>query len=283
MVEDLESKNGLWCDGVRARATVLRSGSVLGVGRVRLVVESPRAVALRALLRRILGWADGRKETVEHAMQHIHAFAAGHLSLVLSGEGDLPSIARHVHDVAIGDARRFVIAPTVGSRHDSRAAAQFLAIARDDRATLCAWADRIPAGVDLGKARHAIVCVRSDVQLGVMGLRLVTSPALLQIPRLATRKDELLRIVREYANDAIASFNANPDSVTARNLELLAARRPTTLPEIERDTRRLVAIQAFGGVTLAAQQLGVNYTSLSRWMSRRGVPRSRATQKGPRK
>ena len=48
---------------------------------------------------------------------------------------------------------------------------------------------------------------------------------------------------------------------------------PLTLPEIEKATRRLVAIEMSKSLPLAAERLGMAPVSLSRWIGRRELPR----------
>jgi molybdenum-dependent DNA-binding transcriptional regulator ModE len=46
----------------------------------------------------------------------------------------------------------------------------------------------------------------------------------------------------------------------------------SSLPEIEKGTRRLVAIRQAGSIAQAAARLGMSHVALSQWIGRRRLP-----------
>jgi hypothetical protein len=95
-------------------------------------------------------------------------------------------------------------------------------------------------------------------------------PVLLQIPPLGARTRELPRIVEEYAHDAIRELGAGDTGFMRADRDWVIARSASTLPEIEKGTRRLVALRQGGTVNRAAMRLGISHVSLSQWFWRRG-------------
>jgi hypothetical protein len=92
----------------------------------------------------------------------------------------------------------------------------------------------------------------------------------IRVPPLASRGDELAKLVDAYADDARAELGS-PAPFTASHRSWVME-HCTTLPAIEVATRRLVAIQRAGSVAGAAALLGMGHTSLGEWLHRRRVP-----------
>jgi hypothetical protein len=137
---------------------------------------------------------------------------------------------------------------------------------------LCIWAKRAPKDFDdvLARLDDPDLHVRLVLCSRVPGDARMTS---IRIPPLASRYDEVDRIVAEYASDAIDFLGAQPTSFTSQEHQWLIARRPRSLSDIERSTLRLVAIREYGGVSKAAVRLGMNPSAMSRWCGRRVFPR----------
>jgi hypothetical protein len=277
-LSDLHSKNGITHDGARRPSFPLTPGVEVGIGGVTLIGESRLLVALREILARLIGWAHGRRAEVDLALRSVRLAATRRESLLLCGDGDLVSIARLLHRHALGDTRPFVVCDPRRVRADpnARAAANFesgmLALAAAAGGTLCVWQGRQPDDFD------KVVAARRDptsrVQLVVCTHTLqhrdplIASPIVL--PPLAKRATELNRIIDAYAADAVAELGGSftpSDRVSVRRHEA------TTLAQIEKATRRLVAIRgADGSITRAALQLGMSHGALSEWLTRRTLP-----------
>lgn len=278
ILSDLHSKNGICRDGARCASFPLTPGVEVGIGGVTLIAESRQLVALRQILARLIGWAHGRRAEVDLALRSVRLAATRRESLLLCGDGDLVSTARLLHRHALGDKRPFLVCDPRRVRADpnARAAANFdsgmMALAAAAGGTLCVWQGRQPDDFD------KVVAARRDpacrVQLVVCSHTLqhrdplIASPIVL--PPLAKRATELNRIIDAYAADAVAELGgsfAPSDRVSVRRHEA------ATLAQIEKATRRLVAIRAAGGsITRAALQLGMSHGALSEWLTRRTLP-----------
>jgi DNA-binding NtrC family response regulator len=102
------------------------------------------------------------------------------------------------------------------------------------------------------------------------------SPVFLDIPSLRSRSSELLRIVSEYANDAITSLRAPAGCFEVRDAEWVMRHFAVTIPEIEKETLRVVAINASKGhLAKAASMLGMHPVSLTSWLGRRAYDHAR--------
>jgi hypothetical protein len=90
-------------------------------------------------------------------------------------------------------------------------------------------------------------------------------------PPLATRDHELDRIISEYATEAIKELGTARSIFTAKDHEWVRTFSASSLPEIEKGTRRLVALRAGRTISRAAERLGMAPVSLSRWLGRRDI------------
>ena len=170
------------------------------------------------------------------------------------------AVARRLHGEVFGD-RPFVIADL-----DPREPLA-IAIERAIDGTLCLPLFRMagPAKVlrelaDTAVRCKLILCSRADHRGGCPPI---------EIPPLATRPDDLPRIVDEYAADAIARFGARPSSYSTADRTRLLEDPSHNLADLETTTLRLVALREYGGVTRAAPHLGLTHSALSRWFARR--------------
>jgi hypothetical protein len=277
IASDLESKNGMWIDGSRQHEARLEPGCELGLGGLRLIAESPRLIALRGYLARLLGWASERCEVVDLALRSIRLSSTRHAALALCGDsdGDLLSIARGLHGYVHGDDAAFVLCDprrraVDGASYPSGVAA-FAAAA--GAGSVCVWVKRLPR--DFAELTAAIRTPGSHVQLIACGPRpsdrteLVSAP--IEIPPLATRAGELDRIIEEYARDA--SFAFKVDAPLARlDRDWVRTHSAGSLAEIEKGAQRIVALRAAGSVAGAASMLDMAHASLGEWIGRRRLP-----------
>jgi hypothetical protein len=95
-------------------------------------------------------------------------------------------------------------------------------------------------------------------------------PVPLQIPPLSARTSELPRIVEEYALDALHELGGDETVFTRADRDWVIAHSASTLPEIEKGTRRLIALRLGGTINRAAMRLGISHVALSQWLWRRG-------------
>jgi hypothetical protein len=106
-ISDLGSKNGVHVDGVRVASCSLTPGAEIRIGPVTLIAESPKLIALRSLLERLIGWGEDRREEIDRALFSVRIAATRREPLLLCGAGNLVPIARLLHQHAMAD-RPFV-------------------------------------------------------------------------------------------------------------------------------------------------------------------------------
>lgn len=270
LARDLDSTNGMRIDGVRRTEAALEPGTELGLGGVTLVAESPRRIALRGFLARILGWTSDRGALVDLALRSVRLAATQHAALALcASEGDVVPIARGLHRYAAGHDRPFVLCDPV-RRDDAWHASGMTALRAAAGGSICVHAKRLPR--DFAELTRALRDPAIRVQLIVCGQRpsdrmdLVSAP--IELPSLARRTAELDRIVEEYADDASALLGCTR-RFSAIDRAWVRAHSAASLAEIEKGTLRLVALRETGSIAGAAALLGMAHTSLGEWIGRR--------------
>lgn len=276
-IQDLGSKNGVWLDGARCARDVLEPGVELRLGGITLIAESPRLIALRGYLSRLLGWRAAQRHAVEHALRLLRFTAAGRASLVLCGPEDLVPIAQELHRRALGPERPFVLCDPRRRRAAGtvRAAANLAralpAIAAAAGGSICVLREHLPR--DFPEALEILRRPGAHVQLIVCARRPVKSDLYLNdavlVPPLATRAKELGRIIAEYADDAIARLGAPPGSLTTRDRAWIRRHAASSLAEVEKATLRAIAVRTSGSVTEAAARLGMSRAALASWLRRK--------------
>lgn len=231
---------------------------------------------LRAFLARIMGWSD--KHAVELAANSVALASAGGVALVLCGGGDLLPIALALHRRVRTPSRRFIVAdPRRGDqpasvRSLSSRGSALAALEAARGGTFCFRLGRAPA--DLLET-VPLIRVADDVMVIVCVVRelFLLRPAPIVVSPLASRADELDRIIAEYADDAIAELAAPRNGFTADDHAWVRDKAAASLAEIEAATLRLVALYTSRNLSHAAARLGMAPVSLSRWLGRRELPR----------
>jgi pSer/pThr/pTyr-binding forkhead associated (FHA) protein len=284
-IRDLGSKNGTRLDGARRHAFPLAPGVEVGIGRITLIAESQRLTALRNFLERLLGWGTDRIVTVDRALRAVRTAATRRGALLVCGDGDLVPLAQSVHRQTLGEARPFVVCdPRRRSAPASVRSAQshsegMHALEAAAGGTMCVWARRLPR--DFRDVSLALRDPSSRVQLVVCSNEPADARTMLAdpvvIPSLGRRRGDLERIVEEYARDAIVSFGAAATGVSRADRDWVITHSASSLPEIEKGTRRLAAIRLTGSLARAAGLLGMSHVALSQWIGRRRLP------EGPRR
>ncbi len=265
-IHDVDSKNGIWIDGVRRRSSPLVPGIELGIGTVALIAESDDLLALRRWLSRLLGWSPERRVDVDRALRSVRDAAMLRAALVLCGDGDLFAIASRLHRETLGEARPFV---------GTGAEAAMPALARAAGGTLCISAKSPPADLEqviaatrLPRSRvRLVVCSPTIKAAGVVSLQ-IGRVVRVQITPLEDRRSEITRIIVECAEEAAAAFGQPTTGLDAR--DLLETQPFDGFADLEESTRRLVAIRTLG-ITEGAAKLGITHGALSRWAQRRSI------------
>jgi hypothetical protein len=230
---------------------------------------------LRQFLERVLGWADPRP--VDRALQLVERAATNRVPLVLSGDRDriLVRIAHALHRRALGAGPPFVVAdPRWHQRTHGLASYATVSAALEVAAggVLCVRSRRPPRDFNRVITRlpdvgaKLVVCVdaaeRCDVLLSI------AEP--IRVPPLASRRDELPKIVDAYATDARADLASSAPFTPSHRAWVM--RHCASLPAIELTVRRLVALQRAGSIAGAAALLGMGHTALGEWFAlRRGL------------
>jgi hypothetical protein len=272
-ISDLGSRNGVQVDGVRITASTLAPGAEVRIGSVTLVAESPRLMLLRALLERLLGWGEDRREEVEQALFSVRIAATHREPLLLCGAGNLVSIARLLHQHVRGD-RPFIV---VRARTPYPSGMDALSVV--DGGTLCVLRNQQPEDFDevVSALRgpyarsQLVVCAHALPRGHDIASQIVTVVRSILIPPLADRPRELHRIIDEYAADAISAFGGG--RLAPADREWVASHASGSLHQIAMATRRIVALHVCdGSVTQASKLLDISHGSLSDWLARRTLP-----------
>jgi hypothetical protein len=79
-----------------------------------------------------------------------------------------------------------------------------------------------------------------------------------------------MRIVDEYALDAVAALGAPIECLNTADRAWVIRHGTDSFDEIEKSVMRLVAIRVSRNLSAAAARLGMAPVSLSRWIRRRG-------------
>jgi hypothetical protein len=229
--------------------------------------------ALLGFLSRLLGWDDTR--AVERALRSVNLASMHQAALVLCGDGDLVQVARGLHRRMLGDERPFVLCDPQSRGNNARAALEHHktgmdAIRAATDGLVCMRSKRLPR--DFGALATAFCDADTRVQLIICGARppdrteLVMAP--IEIPAVSTRGHELDRIIDEYAQDAAVALRSSAQ-FTKTDRDWVRAYSATSLPDIEKGARRIVALREGGNVARAAELLGMSHAGLGEWFAYR--------------
>jgi hypothetical protein len=268
-LRDLDSRNGIRQDGERRGSFQLAPGVEIELGGIRLVAESARLLALRALLGRLIGWSPADAAEVDRALTGVRWMATQRAALILSGDGDLVGSARRVHAHALGVEHPCVVAT---------AATGLAELAPRDDGTLVLVAAELPRRIaDLARdlripgARKRVIVVAREPSAAAAVATLLGPTCPVPVPPISQRRPELARLLAEYAQDAAAALGARDPGFREHEHQWLGTLELATHEEIEAVTYRLVALRNWG-VTAGAAKLGISHVALSRWARRRRIP-----------
>jgi len=268
-MRDLESKNGLWIDGVRRRSAELVPGLEVRLGGLTLLAESSELLRLRALVARLIGWSDEHRREIDRALRGLRDAALLRATLVLCGEGDLAPIAARLHRETLGAQRPFVAC----GRRDR--ALELLRRAGDG--TLCVTAleapgdlpDAIDALFTTASLARLVLCTPDARDASPLGA-LLGPTVWIELPPLRVRRPEIPRILIEAADEAAGDLDQPFASLCTGDIERLADGQFEGLADVHDAARRLVALRTLGTLAAAAR-LGISHVALSRWARRRGL------------
>ena len=268
ILSDRGSTNGIRQDGERRLSFHLTPGVELEIGGVTLIAESPRLMALRAFLSRILGWDHARLGVVDQGLQAVRAMATRRAALVLCGDGDLRGVVRRLHDLALGHDRPFIAC----GEHET------LKVDPESSGTCCFVDDKLPddfaalaATLTAADSKARLVVCSPSREDATEAMTQLERSAVLELPALDARSQDIERLIFDYAEDAVAALEAPSNGFREHELVWLGSLRFASLDEIEEVTYRLVALRNWS-VRGGAQRLGISHVALSRWARRRRIP-----------
>jgi hypothetical protein len=265
-------------DGRPTREANLTSGTEVTIAGRTFIAESPQSIALRSFCFRLLGWSTDRIAVVDHALRAIRLAAACRAPLILTGSGDLMRVAHAIHRYSLGDRAPFVVSDprrrniraTVRSAENCKSSLEGLKKAQGG--TLCLQARRTPQ--DFEGMLTAFRRPENSAQLMIYSeLASLPNAAQIDIPSLDSRRSELLRIVREYVEDAARTLQVPDNYLDSSEIQWIADHSTlegkATHCEIEKAALRITAIKVSQSLGEAAALLGMAPVSLERWHARR--------------
>jgi len=213
----------------------------------------------------VIGWS--RAAAVDEAVQAVRKATIWRSGLLLCGAGDLTGVARRIHDHVVGADQPFVVC-----------AGELAVPALERAATLCLAGKRpardlpeLAAAMRLpGRKPRTIVCAPASADVPDV-MAMLAKAAMIELPALATRQDELPRIIDGYAADAVTALGAPSTGFREHEHRWLAATGPETLEQVEELALRVVALRNWG-VSGGSAKLGITHGALSTWASRRKIP-----------
>jgi pSer/pThr/pTyr-binding forkhead associated (FHA) protein len=282
LLRDLGSTNGTFTGGVRYGEIVLEPGMEIKLGRIPLVAESNRFASTRAFLARILGRSPEQNTAVEAAVRALRLAATHRKEIVLCGNDDMVLLARSLHRRFLGADRPFVVCDpsreAVGEENVRSAASyptglEALQAARGG--SVCV--KNSPRPPDFERLRvamqdpdvrsHLFICIRRAKDASAFDTTAII------LPPIKKRKDELRQVIQEYAVDAMAEMKVPISSFRRADVEWVLANESDQLADIEKATRRLVALRVSeGNMSKAAAMIGMARMSLRKWIRNRRLP-----------
>lgn len=262
-IHDLASKNGLWVAGTRTTKTTLQPGVKIQLGGLTLVAESLKFIGLRSLVCRLLGWAPARQAEVDEALQSLRNSAIERTPLILIGGGDLAPVAARLQRVTLGPDAPFL--PYDGSDVSTAinaAAGGTLCVPIRGSARAAAIVDAVHA-VEITSRPRLVLCASKASHAAALGAK-PGQLAVIAMPPLSARTDEILRVIHETEPDIVREMGAPSSGFTMHDLERLQAIKFSGMADLEDSIRRVVAMRTWG-VTAGAQKLGLKHSSLSQW------------------
>jgi len=273
------SKNGVYRDGAKLDKFVLTPGIELGLGGgVTLVAESARLIELRSVLARMLGWSAASVEAIDLALRAIRFSAQRRMTLVLCGV-DLVPLAEELHRLTLTAARPFVLCNprrrTSESAWNPTRCTPSGRAALDEAAggTVCLSTKHLPS--DLRDLMRGLRRPECQTQLAVCSESAedaeLFNAAPIVIPPLTSRKDEIDRIISEYAVDAAGPLGMGEHWLHAAERAWIR-NHMRTLAEIQKATVRLAAIRQAGSMSAGAARLGISHVAMLKWLRTHNFP-----------
>lgn len=282
VLRDLGSTNGIVTGRVRYGEIVLEPGMEILIGGVAVVAESNRFAVTRAFLSRILGRAAEQATTVEAALRSLRLAATHRKEIVLCGSDDMVALARSLHRRFLGPDRPFVVCDpsreSLGEENVRSAASYATGLEALEAArggSVCV--KNSPRPPDFDRLRTAMldpdvraqlfICIRKAKEACTFDTTAIV------VPPLKKRNAELREVIQEYAVDAMTELEVPITSFKKADVDWVLANESDQLANVEKATRRLVALRiSDGNMSRAAALLGMARMSLRKWIRKRRLP-----------
>lgn len=266
-IRDLASKNGVKVEGTPTLRGGVLPGVKIQIGGLVLVAESLKFLGLRSLMCRLLGWGARRQTRVDEALQNVRDCAIQRTPLLLIGDGELAPVAARLQRATLGPSAPFVTHPGGSGGVDISAAIQAamggsLCVSLGHRAAAAASLDAIHA-TDISTRPRLVLCARTEAQAAAVTAK-PGRLAVISIPPLTARADEISRLVHETALDIVGELGAPSTGFSMHDLERLGAIKFLGIADMEDCIRRLITLRTWG-VTAGGKRLGLKHSSLSQW------------------
>jgi hypothetical protein len=281
----------LLIDGAKRESAELRPGLEISLGgAITLIAESPRLIALRDALARLLGWSPARRETVDLALRQVREHDLHRQPLILCGgrtERDLVPVAEALHRLTLTEARPFILYDprrnTTETAEDPvrTIADRTTALAEAKDGTLCLLPSRLryrelttiyASVLPRDCLTHIVLCAGSNEDEKL-------SPPPIVIPPLDTRKAEIDRLISEYVLEAAKRLYCTKRvRLSPEDRAWIRTHACESLPEIQTATLRLVAVREAGNVNAGSALLGISHVALTKWLNNRGFAKLEAAR-----
>ena len=188
-------------------------------------------------------------------------------ALILRGAGALVGIARRLHQVTLG-ARPFVPFASIERHGQGLEGARNGTLYVDEHASMCRLCDALATShqADL-RVRLVVALSSTKPTKPVAELAALSRIAMLSIPMVTERLDDIPRLLEAYGMEAAAALGTTWLGLRRGDTERVLNSGVTTLDQLEVYALRLVAFRNWG-VTEGSRRLGVTHGALSRWARR---------------
>jgi transcriptional regulator with AAA-type ATPase domain len=131
-----------------------------------------------------------------------------------------------------------------------------------NRARASVIADAVHA-VEITARPRLVLCASKESDAAALGAK-PGRLAVIAMPPLSARTDEISRLVHETAQDLVQEMGTRSSGFTMHDLERLQIIRFSGMADLEDTLRRVIAMRIWG-VTIGAKKLGLKHSSLSTW------------------
>jgi hypothetical protein len=279
------SKNGLYLDDIYNDKAFLYPGVRIRIGRLTLVAESDRTIALREALARMMGWGPELMDAHDAALQRLRDAVVGKAVFMICGDGDLLGFAQELHELAMGGECPIVYCKPGGGRSQppsgfepepeenpsiQRVASGREAISLAQGGTICIDNRRLPMDLDSILERTSPAPILVIVLARYTRKTEVFTRTPMVIPPLSARQHELDRLMVEC--EGIASLRLGCGLLTLTSAQRNWVRdHCETLAEFQLSVLRLIALRHAGSVPGAAELLRLSASGLRQWYAARGL------------